>query len=405
MKLEKWHIKMIVLNFLSYTFLVYNYSTILVFNSPYISSQIFSKYSVIGAYSAVLISVIMRIPGSYILGPLSDKYGRRQITRISGIGSVIPLVIVPFISHNPILVILLYAIQGFFTGGLTAGINVIGLENLPEEHRGWFSGSAFSVGGAAYLIASLVFFALYSILGNNGYDNIGWKIMFFTSLVMIPLSFSLPESIKIMKSKRVKNPLGLLIKNYRREFIFASLMTGLWASINAVVVLLLPNFLYDKGLTKVEVSQIITLSGVITIISPFLGGLLSERIGRRKVSILGSILNLFSSPIFLFINSFNSALYLVSILSFLALLGSGGIMVYVNELFPTNIRSSGVSISWSIGFTIGTLMSVIVLSIVNIMTGISKFSVVETFTLAILSVLTLLLSVLSKETKGNLERF
>ncbi|WP_054837425.1 hypothetical protein [Metallosphaera hakonensis] len=126
------------------------------------------------------------------------KYGRKLVTRISSIGSSLPLVGVALLP-GPLLLLLLYAVQGFFTGGLSAGLNVIGLEELPERHRGWFGGSGMAVGGSAYLVASLVFFLISRILGGALYVDLGWRIMFLTSLLIIPFGFLMPESRKFKK--------------------------------------------------------------------------------------------------------------------------------------------------------------------------------------------------------------
>lgn len=410
-RLSKKEIKLIILNFMSYTFLVYNYSVLLVFNSPYISELLFKGsyiFSLLGVYTLILIDVIMRVPGAYVLGPLSDKYGRKFVTRISSLGSSLPLAIIALlpIATPPFIFMLLYTIQGFFTGGLSAGITVIGIEDLPEKHRGWFSGSGFAVGGSAYLIASIVFFIILKTLGNANYLNIGWRIMFLTSLFILPFGFLMPESTRFRKIKeRVKSPVKILFSSFRRQFVLAMSLTALWASMNALANSLLPNFLYSVDhLTKIQITNMSLIYSIIVIISAFIGGGLSQTIGRKKSSIIGAILGILLSPVYILLadSSILTPLY-VAIIGFVTVFGGGGIMAYVNENFPTNIRSTGVSLSWNIGFLIGNLIPLLV-TIVLYNTSIKLFPFVEMLSMLILSVIIIVISIISHETRGNIEK-
>ncbi|WP_229569459.1 MFS transporter [Saccharolobus caldissimus] len=394
---------------MSYTFLVYNYSVLLVFNSPYISELLFKGsyiFSLLGVYALVLIDVIMRVPGAYILGPISDKYGRKFVIRISSIGSALPLVIIALFQVNPLILILLYIIQGFFTGGLSAGITVIGIEDLPERHRGWFSGSGFAVGGSAYLIASLIFFSILKFTGNANYLNIGWRIMFLTSLLVLPFGFLMPESRKFRENKeRIKTPIRILISYYKRKFILSASLTALWASMNALANSLLPNFLYSVNhFTKVQITEMSLIYSVMTIVSAFIGGELSETLGRKRISLIGGLLGIIFSPTFILLaNLRNFAPYLIAIIGFTSVFGGGGIMAYVNENYPTKIRSTGVSLSWNIGFLVGNLIPLLITTVLY-NTSISLFPIAETTSMIILGIIIIIVSLISHETKGNIDR-
>ncbi|ACP46598.1 major facilitator superfamily MFS_1 [Sulfolobus islandicus Y.G.57.14] len=409
--LSSREIKLIFLNFMSYTFLVYNYSILLVFNSPYISQTLFKgSYvpSLLGVYGLLLVDVIMRVPGAYVLGPISDRYGRKVVTRMSSLGSALPLVVVALIPDpSPSLLVLLYMIQGFFTGGLSTGITVVGVEDLPERHRGWFGGSGFAVGGSAYLLASIVFFMIITVIGSSNYTEIGWRIMFLTSLLILPFGLLMPESLRFRRNKeRVKSPAKVLISSYKRQFILASTLTAFWASMNALVNVMLPNFLYAVDhLSKVEIGYMSLIYSVIAIISAFIGGELSERIGRKKISMIGGILGILLSPVFILMSISSRSLIpiFVSILAFVSVFGGGGIMSYVNENFPTKIRSTGVSLSWNIGFLVGNFIPLLLTAILYF-TSITLFPLVEMITVLILGALISSVSTISHETKGNIEK-
>ncbi|WP_240938809.1 MFS transporter [Metallosphaera hakonensis] len=357
-----------------------------------------------GVYGLISIDVVMRVVGAYALGPLGDKYGRKLVTRISSIGSSLPLVGVALLP-GPLLLLLLYAVQGFFTGGLSAGLNVIGLEELPERHRGWFGGSGMAVGGSAYLVASLVFFLISRILGGALYVDLGWRIMFLTSLLIIPFGFLMPESRKFKKNfRRDASPTKSLLTKYRRYFVLAFILTALWSSMNALANSLLPNFLFSVDhLSRTEISQMLTVYSVVLIVSAFLGGELSERLGRRKVFILGGVLGIVLSPVFILLEDpGNFTMLLVSVIGFVTVFGGGGLMAYVNENFPTNIRSTGVSLSWNLGFLVGNLVPLMLVFIIS-NTSIELFGALETISMIVLGGFIVVASYISHETRGNME--
>ncbi len=78
-------------------------------------------------------------------------------------------------------------------------------------------------------------------------------------------------------------------------------------------------------------------------------------------------------------------------------------MSYVNENFPTKIRSTGVSLSWNIGFLVGNFVPLLLITVLYL-TSITLFPLVEMVTMIILGALIISVSVISHETKGNIEK-
>src|SRR6202171_4906008 len=87
----------------------------------------------------------------------------------------------------------------------------------------------------------------------------------------------------------------------------------------------------------------------------------------------------------------------------LSALGSAGyapILIFLNERFPTSIRSTGTGLSWNIGFAIGGMMP----TIVTLTSGTIK-NIPHTlmyFSIAIFAVY-LIGALIVPETKGNLK--
>jgi MFS family permease len=101
-------------------------------------------------------------------------------------------------------------------------------------------------------------------------------------------------------------------------------------------------------------------ASVSAIISAVFFGYLSDVIGRKKSFLLIGVLDLVFLPL-LFQQLADAAS--VPMIAFyalaLAFLGNAAyapILVFLNERFPTSIRSSGTGLSWNIGFAVGGMM-------------------------------------------------
>ncbi|AHC52145.1 permease [Sulfolobus acidocaldarius SUSAZ] len=400
------HIKLIIFNVISYTFLVYNASSVIAYTSQNLAQEIFHglyPFSVIGIYTSLVLSYGLRIAGASLLGPLSDKLGRRVATIIGGIGSSTATALIGFLPpytsigiFSIILYFLLVSIQGLFTGPLSAGVQVIGVENLPERHRGWFSGIGIAVSGTAYLVAV----GLSLISGSN------WRFLFWGSLIMVPISLLAPESSRFRKLKeKVKSPRKIILEKYGNYLKFAFLLSFLWASVNFVIGIILPTFLsFVNNFTESEIREVILVYSLVSIVSAFVGGELSEIFGRKRLSLVGGTLGILVSPTYFLIASLNSLYYVIlyiSLLTFLGFLGAGGILALVNESFPTNVRGTGVSMSWNMGFFGATLVALTVVS------PSSYFNVLplgEFLALLILGSSIIAVSLFAMETRGMIDK-
>lgn len=406
--------KLVSINTIVYSFLVYNNSTVTYFNTQFILNEFSDDHKLIYlTYASVTLSFFMRILGSVFLGSLGDKYGRSFIIRICSIGSSAPLIIIVLIpSHNPYsleLFIILMAIQGFFTGGLSGGVNVIGIENLPENYRGLFSGIGMSVGGFSYLIMVLVYSVIVIILGVDNYSKLGWRISFLVSSLIIPFGFMIPESKKFKKEHKNFSPLKILFGQYKLKFLKCMIISGIFASLNLSALAILPNFLYGvNGFSSIDIRNVMLIFSIFAIIFGFMGGQVSQFIGRRKTFILGSFISLVFSFVYIEISKYyfiNYSFYFyIIILSFITNFPGGGLMVFINENFPTKIRSTAVSLCWNLGFSIGGITTVIS-SYVSSFSNYINFPLIETIMIITLSILGIISVRFIEETKGNIEKF
>ena len=94
---------------------------------------------------------------------------------------------------------------------------------------------------------------------------------------------------------------------------------------------------------------------------------------------------------------------MLSSLNFFGAFGAGMYVTFLDEMFPTKIRSSAVSLTYNIGLTIGGTTTIWV-GILLVQFGFSAFPMIVVAFIAVLIVLIITVSLLSKETKGSMAK-
>ncbi len=119
-----------------------------------------------------------------------------------------------------------------------------------------------------------------------------------------------------------------------------------------------------QGLTGVELSGKLNVWAGITSIMLNFGAFfgiygfsaLSQRIGRRPTFALGFVCAFLSTAmVFWYMRSFNDIFWMMPIMGFCILSLFGGYAVYFPELFPTHLRSTGVSFCYNVGRFVAAL--------------------------------------------------
>lgn len=163
------------------------------------------KHKVLNLFALITLTVLARPLGSFFLGGIGDKFGRRKAIIIAGILSSAGALIVPFIpSYGTIgnlSSILLIVARMIFLSGLTGEIDGIRLyisENLPSKKQNLGNGIVTLLTQSGALAASL---SIYLI---SDYNN-GWKICFLVGgilgLIFTYARSTIPETFEYEAEK------------------------------------------------------------------------------------------------------------------------------------------------------------------------------------------------------------
>lgn len=311
--------------------------------------------------------------GSCVFGMLGDRFGRKKTLGVSifAYGSVTAMT---GFATSP----LQFAIGRFFTGvggggELTVGVPYV-VEAWDTRRRGLGAGLMF----AGYALG-VVYAALVSALV---LETFGWRAMYF--LAALPAIVILFVRMQLEESPAYTAMVSHLAKTKQTRLSFWSALKGsgqlrrnlAWGSL---IYVSLACIYYAETVFVVQlmvtVHELTNASAIVTLglfnVSMFafsiLGGMLSDKVGRKPAGLI-FILGLTLALWVMFSTSSVPLFVLFGCLAFAGIGGSWAIgMVYVAELFPTEVRGSGFG--WSVA--LGRLPSIFVPAAVAWVAGVA----------------------------------
>lgn len=346
-------------------------------------SETLSLAAVFGSFA---VSILMRPSGAAIFGELADRKGRKAImvTVLAGVGiSTAAMGLVPTYAAigvaAPIIFLALRVVQGLFVGGVTATTHTLGTESVGPRWRGLMSGLIGGGGaGLGAAMASIVFIVISGLFPGDAFDQVGWRVMFFTGLIGGVLSLFVlikVEESPLWAAEQAKikaDPLRAPVKRMR----FRDLATGRYRKILFINIAVaagagaqyyltsgfLPTLLDSViGMPASSRGTVLLVASLIVVVAATAAGELSERIGRRKTMLGIGAVNLVALPVITLMivkvgqDSTATVLLLACLLAFLANAAYAPVMIFLNERYPTALRSRGTAVSWNTGFMLGGL--------------------------------------------------
>lgn len=374
-----------------------------------------------GVYASFAVTLLMRPVGSALFGSYADRKGRKSamILAIFGVGFVTALLgTLPTFQQAgvlaPVLFVVIRLVQGVFVGGVVASTHTLGTETIAPKWRGLLSGTLTGGGaGLGALFASLVFAVVSEIYPGPAFSEWGWRVMFFSGLISSALSFfafsAVEESPLWKESKQrgvIKTPIRAVFTGRNLPIILVNLMITIGCGATYYLTSgFLPVFLTKiNNLPRPLAGEVLIVSAAVMALGSPLIGQLSEMVGRKIGFIIASFLGLIGLPlIYLWLTNLGAAdtgqiMIAASLIALFGVSGSCMALVYLNERFPTSIRSTGTALSWNIGFAAGGMMPTFVTAASSSLGAMS--SVLIIFIIAI-NIVFLAGAIITPETRGK----
>jgi MFS family permease len=194
----------------------------------------------------------------------------------------------------------------------------------------------------------------------------GWRIPFLLSLLLIGIGLyirlQLTESPLFLEIRRQarerRHPLATLVAEHRRKLFLGCAAKLAESTVFTTFAVLIVAYATSRGIPRPVLTEGTLIAILAELVALPLFGALADRIGRRPVYLLGAIVCLvLTAPVFaLAYYRLDSYLWigLVGVLSIGHAAMYGPQAAFFAELFPTDVRASGISFVQQIGALIGS---------------------------------------------------
>lgn len=307
---------------------------------------------------------VARPVGAFVFGHFGDKIGRKKILLITLLISGLSTGLTGLIPSEAsigymaiVLLVLLRLVLGFGLGGEWGGAMLLTLETF-KTRRGFYSSFIQSTVGIALILGTLIFIPLVYLLPASFMYSIGWRIPFLASFVILIVGVFIRLKVKETpvfldekkENKILQLPAKELFKVHWKKVLAGIMLAGSFGNFFYFAFSLLPVlFESTKAITIFQGLIGSAIFGVVNIIFVFIGGRLSDKIGRRIVIAGANILALIVLFPSIYLVGFSYFILFISIFSAANGFGATAMSAMISEMFPTNVRYSGNSTCYQYG--------------------------------------------------------
>jgi metabolite-proton symporter len=357
-------------NFLEmYDFMVYGYYASAIAKTYFPSDNQFA--SLMLALSVFGAGFLVRPLGAIVLGAYIDHHGRRKglilTLGLMALGTLAVAVVPGYATIGylaPLLVLLGRLLQGFSAGVELGGVSVYLSEIATKGNKGfyvsWQSGSQ----QVAVVFAALLGVSLHRILPVEEMTSWGWRVPFIIGCCIVPFLFlirrSLQETEEFAKKKH-RPSMGEIMNSMVQNW-------GIVLGGMGMVIMTTVSFYMITAYTPTFGKEVLKLSEVDTLVVTVciglsnlfwlpVSGAVSDRIGRRPVLLTFTVLTILTAyPVVQWLVADPSFVRLLMVelwLSFLYGCYNGAMVVALTEVMPSDVRTVGFSLAYSLATTIG----------------------------------------------------
>ncbi|ASR35533.1 MFS transporter [Prauserella marina] len=355
-----------------YDYFIFGTASALVFGPLFFPNEDDPIIGTLSAFAVFGVGFFARPFGGIVFGHFGDKFGRKAalVTTLMLMGvSTFLIGLLPTTAQigiwAPVLLVLLRLVQGFGVGGEWGGASLVAVEYAPPGKRGAY-GSFPQIGNAVGLVFSTSIFALVSMLPDEQLFSWGWRIPFLLSAVLIVVGlfirFKLTETPTFQAAQekleqqaakdkaKEKMPIAELLKRFKRPLLLAMGMRFGEAVFGYIILTI--GLTFATNYTDIPRTQVLvasTVAAALAIYTYYFFGKLSDRIGRRTVFIIGSLVGIVVTFPFFWILDADAILLMYVVYAAAYAIGVGALYgvepAFFSELFGTKVRYTGLSLS------------------------------------------------------------
>ena len=349
-----------------YDFLLYGQVTALVFG-PLFFPKSDPLVGVLEAFAVFFIGFVGRPIGAAIFGHWGDRIGRKATLivtlLITGLATVVVGLVPTYASigiWGAILLTVIRLIQGIGVGGEWGGSVLLAMEWAQTNRNRGFIASWPQFGAPAGFFLANLAVLIFSWLSGDQFLTWGWRIPFLISIIMVAIGLWIrlgiletPVFQRVLDEERVERvPVLQVLKRQPKEVA----LTALLRLPEQAPGYIFGAFVFTYGTTVLGASRnfllvAVLVSAVLGFLWVTVAGHLSDRIGRKKMYIIGCVsVAVFGFVYFAMLDTkVPAVMFLAVALSGLPIMTMyGPEAALIAESFSPRLRYSGTSLGYQL---------------------------------------------------------
>jgi MHS family citrate/tricarballylate:H+ symporter-like MFS transporter len=345
------------------------------FYAPYISHVFFptgNDYtSLMSAFAVFGAGFLMRPLGAVILGAYIDKVGRRQGLIVTLSLMATGTVFIAFVPGYqtigllaPLLVLIGRLLQGFSAGAELGGVSVYLAELAAPGKKGFYAAWQSCSQQVSIMVAALLGYALNVALDKPAIAHWGWRIPFFIGCLIIPLLFLLRRRMQespefAARAQQPRPSLREVALSLARDWptvLAGTCLVAMTTTAFYLITLYTPTFGRELKLGTTDSLMVTLLVAISNFIWLPIGGVISDRHGRKTVLLTTTVLAIVTAyPALSYLAAAPSFARMLGVLLWLSLLYglyNGAMIPALTEVMPQRVRVAGFSIAYSLATAI-----------------------------------------------------
>ncbi|HTY49732.1 MAG TPA: MFS transporter [Steroidobacteraceae bacterium] len=304
---------------------------------------------------ALTLTLALRPLGALIFGRLADRFGRRPILMLD-VALYSLMGVASALAPNLAAFLVVRALFGIAMGGEWGIGASLTMESVPPEARGLVSGLLQSGYPAGYLLASVVYAALYDVIGWRGMFLVG----FLPALLVLYIRRHVPESPGWDRERARAADLATTLRRHWRLAIYVVLLMTMFNFFSHGTQDIYPTFLQvQHGLSAHATGVIAIVYNIGAMLGGWTFGIWSQRAGRRRAIMVAAALALPVTGLWAF--SATAAWLAVGafLMQFCVQGAWGAVPAYLVEMSPPAVRATFPGTVYQLGNLIASSNAVL----------------------------------------------
>jgi MFS family permease len=314
------------------------------------------------------VGFVARPLGAIVIGAYADHHGRKPAMTLtiwmmavaSGMIGLLPTYSQIGVLA-PILLVFARLLQGFSTGGEMGPTTTYLLESAPESRKGFFGSWQLASQSLGTVISGLVGLLLALMITPDATNSWGWRVPFLIGILIAPVGYYIRRNLdETIDTSEAHDSMGKVISDvvsnhWQKILLCILLISG--ATITQYFFLYTATYAINTLHYSSGWSMAANLAtGISGVVFSLVGGLLADKFGIKTIALVPRlIVTLLLYPALQLVVTSGSPIMLVvvaaGLMSLHAMSGGAGI-VLIPLIFPSAVRTSGLSIAYALGVTI-----------------------------------------------------